>query len=116
MVKQLKPALSALENKVMAIIWEQGQSSADDVRNQLKEEAPMKDSTVRTILRRLEEKGYVTHRTEGRTYFYSPTVKSQHVAAEAVQGIVQRFCNGSVEDLLVGLVDSEVLSAEKLSE
>ncbi|MCA9152286.1 MAG: BlaI/MecI/CopY family transcriptional regulator [Planctomycetales bacterium] len=116
MAKQRKPALSDLENKVMAIVWAQEQCSADDVRTQLKGAASLKDSTVRTILRRLEQKGYVTHRTEARTYFYSPIVQSQHVAAEAVQGIVQRLCNGSVEDLLVGLVDSEVLSAEKLSE
>jgi len=114
MSNQKKPALSDLENKVMVVIWQQGQATAEDARIQLEEDGPLKDSTIRTILRRLEEKGYVKHHTEGRTYVYSPAVESQNVAAEAVQSIVQRFCNGSVEDLLVGMVDSEVVSAEKL--
>ncbi len=76
----------------------------------------MKDSTVRTILRRLEEKGYVRHATEGRTYVYSPTVASRSVAADAVRGIMERFCNGSLEDLLVGMVDREVVSPAELQE
>jgi predicted transcriptional regulator len=76
----------------------------------------MKDSTVRTILRRLEQKGYATHTTEGRTYVYSPRIESRNVAAEAVRGIIERFCQGSVEDLLVGMVDDEIVSPQKLRE
>ncbi len=116
MQKPQKPALSELENKAMAVIWQHGQATADFVRTALLDEQPMKDSTVRTILRRLEEKGYVQHQTEGRTFVYSPTVASQSVAAEAVQNIIERLCNGSVEDLLVGMVDREVVSPAKLKE
>lgn len=116
MPRKQKPALSDLENKVMDIVWEHGQITADRVRTELEEHQSMKDSTVRTILRRLEEKGYVRHTTEGRTYLYSPTVASQSVAADAVRGIIERFCKGSVENLLVGLVDREVVSADKLQE
>ncbi len=111
-----KPPLSDLENKVMSIIWDHRRATAERVRTQLGPVQPIKDSTVRTILRRLEEKGYVRHVTEGRTYVYSPTVASQNVAADAVRGIIERFCNGSVEDLLVGLVDREVVSPAKLQE
>jgi len=116
MQNQQKPALSELENKAMAVIWQHGQATADFVRSELLHDQPMKDSTVRTILRRLEEKGYVQHQTEGRTFVYSPTVASQSVAADAVQGIIERLCNGSVEDLLVGMVDREVVSPAKLNE
>ncbi|MEN6498193.1 MAG: BlaI/MecI/CopY family transcriptional regulator [Thermoguttaceae bacterium] len=116
MPRKQKPALSDLENKVMDIVWEHGRVTADRVRTELEENQSMKDSTVRTILRRLEEKGYVRHTTEGRTYLYSPTVASQSVAADAVRGIIERFCKGSVENLLVGLVDREVVSADKLQE
>jgi predicted transcriptional regulator len=111
-----KPNLSSLENKVMGVVWQHGQVTGEFVRTELEPTQPMKDSTVRTILRRLEEKGYVRHTTEGRTYLYSPTVASQNVAADAVRGIIERFCNGSVESLLVGMVDREVVSAAKLQE
>ena len=71
---------------------------------------------MRTILRRLEAKGYVQHTKEGRTFTYSPIVASRNVAGDALRGIVERLCNGSVEDLLVGMVDREVVSPEKLRE
>ncbi len=116
MSRKPKPALSDLENKVMGAVWEHGQVTAERVRTELEDDQPMKDSTVRTILRRLEEKGYVRHTTEGRTYVYWPTVQSQNVAADAVRTIIERFCNGSVEDLLVGMVDRQVVSPAKLQE
>jgi BlaI family penicillinase repressor len=116
MPRKQRPPLSDLENKVMGVVWDHGRVTADLVRTEFEASQPMKDSTVRTLLRRLEEKGYVRHTTEGRTYVYSPTVASQDVAAEAVRGIVERFCNGSVEDLLVGMVDREVVSAAELRE
>ena len=116
MPRKQRPALSDLENKVMGVVWEHGRVTADLVRTELEGSQPMKDSTVRTLLRRLEEKGYVRHTTEGRTYLYSPTVASLSVAADAVRGIIERFCNGSVENLLVGMVDREVVSAAKLQE
>ena len=116
MHRKQKPALSDLENKVMSIVWKHGRVTAELVRTEFENSQPMKDSTVRTILRRLEEKGYVRHTTEGRTYHYSPTVASRNVAADAVRGIIERFCNGSVEDLLVGMVDREVVSSAKLQE
>jgi predicted transcriptional regulator len=109
-----KSRLSPLENKVMNVVWERGVATADDVRTSLSRSRPMKDSTVRTILRRLEEKGFVQHTVEGRTFHFAPKVAAQSVASNAVRGIIERFCDGSVENLLVGMVDSDLVSADKL--
>ena len=114
MARKNKNPLSSLENKVMQIVWDRGTVTAEDVRNTFSSSQPIKDSTVRTVLRRLEEKGYVKHTVEGRTYVYAPKVASRSVATDAVRGIIERFCDGSVEDLLVGMVDDELVSAEKL--
>ena len=65
-------------------------------------------------LRRLEEKGYVTHTVDGRTYVYHATQPRGRVAAKAVQRIVDWFCNGSVEEVLVGMVDSAMLDQRQL--
>lgn len=119
MARKKKNPLSPLENKAMNVIWERGTATAEDVRLELEKrdrKQPIKDSTVRTVLRRLEEKGYLKHTVDGRTYVYSPKVASRSVAADAVRGIVDRFCDGSVENLLVGMVDDELLSADKLKE
>jgi BlaI family transcriptional regulator, penicillinase repressor len=75
---------------------------------------PMKESTVRTILRRLEQKGFVTHGIEGRTYIYRAAEGRQNVAVRAVRNIIDRFCGGSAEELVIGMVDNAVIDREQL--
>jgi BlaI family transcriptional regulator, penicillinase repressor len=107
--------LGELERAVMRLVWRHGEITAEQVREQLSEQdRPLKDSTIRTVLRRLEEKGYVTHTVESRTFRYRPSESRQLVAGRAVKRIIDRFCDGSVEALLVGMVDSEVLDRTEL--
>ena len=112
--KKFRKALSELEHLVMDFLWSHGPASAEQVREALAPSRPMKDSTVRTILHRLEEKGYLTHRTEGRTYIYTGVEPPQDVAASAVRQIIDRFCGGSVEQLLVGLVNNDIVDEREL--
>jgi predicted transcriptional regulator len=58
----------------------------------------------------------VSHTLVGRAFVYSPQINSQSAAAEAVRRIIDRFCDGSVEDLLVGMVDHEIVTSQKLEE
>ncbi len=117
MHRRKKPRLSPLENRVMQVVWRRGNVTADDVRTELGDgRRPLKDSTVRTILRRLEAKGYVKHATQGRTYVYSAEVAPRSVATDAVRAIVDHFCEGSVENLLVGMVDDELITPDVLKQ
>lgn len=109
-------SLSILERDVLQIIWERGECSAEQVRLALAGTRELKDSTVRTVLRRLEEKGYVAHRVENRTYIYGHVVAPQNAAVRAVRQIIESFCGGSVERLLVGMVDQKVLTKRQLRE
>ncbi len=101
------PALGALENEVMQVVWALGPIIADDVRAQLKNK--LKESTVRTVLSRLEAKGYLTHTVVGRTYLYAAAATRAQVAARAVKGIVDWICQGSVEEMLSGLTEIGML-------
>ena len=111
--KNLKP-LSSLEHLMMSVIWERESATAEEVRTALASRHPMKESTARTILTRLEEKGYLTHSVDGRTNVYRGVDEPQNVAAGAVRQIIERLCGGSVEQLLIGMVDDEVLSEREL--
>lgn len=104
--------LGELERGVLLIVWRLGEVTADGVREELNR--PLKDSTVRTVLRRLEEKGYITHSVDDRTFLYRPAQSRQRVAGRAAQRIVDWFCDGSVEALLVGMVDSKLLGQPEL--
>ena len=98
----------------MDVVWRRRAATAEEVREELAERHPMKESTARTILKRLEEKGYVRHRVEGRTNVYSGIDAPQNVAAKAVRQIIERFCGGSVEQLLVGMVNDDVVDEREL--
>ncbi|HWG20653.1 MAG TPA: BlaI/MecI/CopY family transcriptional regulator [Terracidiphilus sp.] len=104
--------LGVLERDILSIVWRLGHVTADQVREELGR--PLKDSTIRTVLRRLEEKGYLAHAVENRTFVYRPAESRQKVAGRAVKRIVDWFCDGSVEALLVGMVDSKVLDRAEL--
>jgi len=104
--------LGELERSVLLLVWRLGNLTAEQVREELGR--PLKESTIRTVLRRLEEKGYLSHKIEDRTFVYSPAESPQRVAGRAVKRIVDWFCAGSVEALLVGMVDSKVLDRGEL--
>jgi predicted transcriptional regulator len=104
--------LGELERGILTLVWRMGTMSAEQVREQLGR--PLKDSTIRTVLRRLEEKGYLEHSVEARAFLYRPAESRQKVAGRAVRRIVDWFCEGSMEALLVGMVDAEVLDRAEL--
>lgn len=106
--------LTPLEQVLMDYIWTHPQCTAEACREGLAPERNLKDSTIRTILRNLEEKGYVAHEVEGRTFIYRAADTPRNVAVQAAQQLIERFCGGSVEELLVGLVDNQVLEAKQL--
>jgi BlaI family penicillinase repressor len=106
--------LSGLEHLVMGVVWDRGSATGEEVREALAARHPMKESTARTVLTRLEEKGYLTHSVDGRTNVYRGVDAPQSVAAGAVRQIIERLCGGSVEQLLIGMVDDEVLSEREL--
>jgi BlaI family penicillinase repressor len=106
--------LGRVEQAVMDHVWARGPVSAEACREGLRTASPMKESTMRTVLRRLEEKGYVSHTVVGRTYIYRAAEAPVAVAARAVQHIIDRFCGGSAEALVVGMVAHDVLSSKQL--
>src|SRR5580658_7155143 len=106
--------LGEVEQLVMDYLWTHGPSSSEACREALASSRPMKDSTIRTVLRRLEEKGYLTHETEGRTFIYTASDARQNVAVRAVKSIIDRFCGGSAEQLVLGMVDNAVLNRKQL--
>ena len=106
--------LGELEREVMQLVWSGGEVTAEAIRERL--DRKLKESTVRTVLRRLEDKGYVMHRVSGRTFVFRAVESRQDVAARAVKRIVDWFCNGSLEDALVGMADARMLDSRTLQQ
>jgi BlaI family penicillinase repressor len=111
-MSQLSPELGELERQVLQIVWRTGDITADQVRQTLNR--PLKESTVRTVLTRLERKGYLTHEVQQRTFLYRAAKPRGHVAARAVKRIADWFCNGSLDEVLVGMVEAKLLNQRDL--
>jgi BlaI family penicillinase repressor len=112
--KKRPKGLGEVEQTVMDYVWAHGPCTAESCREALASTRPMKDSTVRTVLRRLEQKGFVAHEIDGRTFIYRAAEARQNVAVRAVKSIIDRFCGGSAEELVVGMVNSAVIDRDLL--
>ena len=110
---RVKSPLTELENEVMQAVWNSGPCTVEAVHQAVAPGRNIKETSIRTLLRRLEQKGYLRHEEEGRAYVYQATGRasdSRSLAAHAVRQIIDRFCRGSVEELVCGMVDARVLS------
>ena len=116
MVGKKKDPLTAAEWKVMKIIWSHGDCAARDVYELAGEEHGWSPSTVKTILRRLAEKGHVRTRRVGNSFLYKasrPALKSLYSAAD---NLLANAVEGTVGPLLAYIVRRGDLTAEDLEE
>jgi predicted transcriptional regulator len=111
---RVKAPITDLENEVMRVVWDWEPCSVEAVYEMVSRTRDLKETTIRTLLRRLEHKGYLRHESEGRAYLYRATEPSRSLAARAVRQIIDRFCQGSVEELVSGMVEARALSADEL--
>jgi predicted transcriptional regulator len=98
----------------MHALWARGRATAEEVRLALSD-LPH-DSTVRTLLRVLEEKGYVRHQTEGKSYVYHPVIARAKAQRTAVKSLLCRFFGGSAEGLVLRLLEDNEISPHELQE
>ncbi len=95
--------LSAAEREVMEVVWDRGEVTAREVRDALEREVAR--NTVRTLLERMEEKGWVVHREVGRAYLYRAARPREESIGRKVREIVDTLCAGSAESLVAALLD-----------
>jgi predicted transcriptional regulator len=111
----VRAPLTDLENSVMKAVWELEPCSVEAVHQVVSRSHQLKETSTRTLLRRLEQKGYLKHEEAGRAYLYRAAEPARSVAARAVRQIIDRFCQGSVEELVSGMVEAKVLSKGELA-
>lgn len=114
MPRRTTEPLTEREAQIMDAIWRLGEATADQVRAEVP--GSPHDSTVRTLLRVLESKGFVAHEARGKAYVYRATIARRKAQGQAVRSVLARFFGGSAEDLVLRLIEDEQLSPERLEE
>src|ERR1700728_3039539 len=105
-VKQSElPDLSPAQREIMEIVWQRGEVTANEVRRVLSRTRTVARNTVRTLLERMEDKGWLSHHAQGRTFFYTPARPRHDTIGQKVREIVDTICGGSPETLVNALLD-----------
>ena len=108
-----KTPLSRGEREIMEIIWDQGEVGVLEVTEILNKQRPIARNTVRTLMERIREKGWLVYRAVGRSYLYEATVPREESLGERVVDMVDKACGGDPEKLMMALLDYRGLSTEE---
>jgi BlaI family transcriptional regulator, penicillinase repressor len=114
MARKRSPALTDAEARVMAILWQVETATVADVVGALRRKRPVTYSTVQTILRILETKGYVTHEKVARAFLYRPRVDERQARARALRHLASRLFNGSPSLLVLNVLEDDGLDPAEL--
>ena len=114
MVRPKSENLTPLELELMNILWELGTANVQTVQQRLDRELAY--TTVQTMLNILHKKGKVRRTLKDRAYLYSPVVSRSQIVSQTVGDLVDRLFGGSAENLVMSLIETKHLTAEKLAE
>ena len=108
------PALTDAEARVMSVLWRKEPATVADVAAALRKKRPVAYSTVQTMLRILEEKGYVTHEKVARAFVYRPRVDQRQARRRALKHMASRLFNDSLSQLVLNVLEDGQIDAEEL--
>ncbi|MHC5541288.1 BlaI/MecI/CopY family transcriptional regulator [Singulisphaera rosea] len=111
MARPANETLTGREAQVMDAVWRLGEATADQVREALPD--PLHDSTIRTLLRVLESKGYLRHELSGKAYIYRAIIGREKAQRHVLRNVLSRFFDGSVQDLVLRLMEDERMTPEQ---
>jgi BlaI family penicillinase repressor len=113
---QVRPPLTDLESELMRAVWDNGPCSVETVHQIISRTRALKEGSTRTLLGRLEQRGYLKHEVKDRAYIYAAAEPARSLAAKGVRQILDRLCQGSVEELMSGLVESKLLTDAQMDQ
>jgi BlaI family transcriptional regulator, penicillinase repressor len=116
MMKKARRVLTPLERRIMRVLWDGGAGNVQKVLQGLKGDPQLAYTTVQTTLNVLQCKGKVKRKLVGRAFEYSAIVSQEAADSHAIKDVLQKVFRGSVDDLLLSLVRSKQLDAQKLAE
>lgn len=108
--------LASLQLAIMRVLWERSEASVADVRETLESEGrELAYTTVATMLAKMEKKGQVSHRAEGKAFIYRPALGQEQVSRSMVNDLAERLFGGDVTAMVSHLLDGSELSREELT-
>ena len=111
--KKLK-LMSPTETEILRLVWELNEATVQQIREQLPANRKLAYNTVQTLLNRLEQKGYLKHRVEGRSHIYLPSIKQKEVIKTTVGDFLSRLFGGDPKPLVQFLAEDGKIDEEDI--
>ena len=108
-----RPPLSESQLEIMNLVWDRGQLTVAEVWSELSQRRNLARNTVQTMMVRLEEKRWLTHRTEGQAFLYRAVVPREATQKNIVRRLLDNVFEGSAEGLVMRLLEERPLSPEE---
>ena len=109
------PDLSDLQLAIMRVLWDKGEASAAQVQQALDRTRKLAITTVSTLLVRLEKKGVISHRSEGRTFVYRPRVSELEMRRRTISTVIRNLFRGNPSEVVGQILSERDVSAEDLA-
>jgi BlaI family transcriptional regulator, penicillinase repressor len=106
--------LGELQLKIMKYLWECSEGTAAGIHQHVGQAEGLAFTTIATMLRKMDERGLVKHRAEGRTFIYQPVATEEEVSKSMTHDLLDRLFEGSVSSLLTHLLSTREVSAEEV--
>jgi BlaI family penicillinase repressor len=103
------------ELQILKVLWERGEATVREVYETLRDDVPIVQNTVQAFLRLMEEKGQVTHRTEGRTFVYRATSSGERTKKDLLSGLIHSVFDGALDELVASALAAKKPSREELA-
>ena len=113
-MKKPEPKLTDTELEIMHVVWELGSGTVRQAHELLNQQRPLAYTTVMTMMKKMESRGHLKKRSEGRAFVYTATVPESRMLRRIVGDFIDRVFNGSTEPLLAQLVEERRLSEKDL--
>lgn len=111
-----KHQLAELQLAIMQVLWQRNEATVAEVRQSLAPDRDLAHTTVGTMLSKMEEKGHVRHRNDGRVNVYRPAIRQDQVSQTMVSDLAERLFGGNIKQMVCHLLDDGELTAEDLAE
>lgn len=116
MAKKRTHRLGDLQLRIMKVLWDRREATVSEVITGLGDQADLAYTTIATMLRKMEVKGLVSHRTEGRSFIYSPQVEAGDVSRSMADHLIDRLFEGSLLEAVNHLLTTREISRDELQQ
>ena len=108
------PEPTERELQILKVLWDRGEATVREVYEALRDTVPIVQNTVQAFLRLMEDKGLVSHRTEGRSFVYQPTVPGERTKKNLLSGLLDTVFDGALDQLVASAFEAKKPSSDEL--